>query len=109
MEAHLPPGAPWVTLDLDDGTTVSAMGIQGSDGARAQTALRELRAVLKPPRRGSPVRFRGQRPPKPGMHGTTPPRSGEGADAPGGGELVGVLAGGGEDDQVAAGAEGVGG
>jgi len=47
VEAHLPPGAPWVTLDLDDGTTVSAMGIQGSDGTRAQTALRELRAVLE--------------------------------------------------------------
>ena len=47
VEAHLPPGAPWVTLDLDDGTTVSAMGIQGSDGARAQTALRELRQVLE--------------------------------------------------------------
>ena len=46
VDAYLPPGAPWVTLDLDDGTTVSAMGIQGSDGARAQTALRELRAVL---------------------------------------------------------------
>ncbi len=46
VEAHLPPGAPWVTLDLDDGTTVSAMGIQGSDGARAQVALRELRQVL---------------------------------------------------------------
>jgi hypothetical protein len=47
VEAHLPPGAPWVTLDLDDGTTVSAMGIQGSDGARAQTALRQLRQVLE--------------------------------------------------------------
>jgi hypothetical protein len=47
VEAHLPPGAPWVTLDLADGTTVSAMGIQGSDGARAQTALRQLRAVLE--------------------------------------------------------------
>ncbi len=46
VEAHLPPGAPGVTHDLDDGTTVSAKGIQGSDGARAQTALRELRAVL---------------------------------------------------------------
>ena len=46
IDAHLPPGAPWVTLDLADGTAVSAMGIQGSDGARAQTALRELRAVL---------------------------------------------------------------
>jgi hypothetical protein len=47
VEAHLPPGAPWVTLDLADGTAVSAMGIQGSDGARAQHALRELRAVLE--------------------------------------------------------------
>jgi len=47
IEAHLPPGAPWVTLDLADGTVVSAMGIQGSDGARAQHALRELRAVLE--------------------------------------------------------------
>ena len=31
---HLPPGAPWFTLDLADGSTVSAMGIQGSDGAQ---------------------------------------------------------------------------
>jgi len=46
IDAHLPPGAPWVTLDLADGTAVSAMGIQGSDGARAQHALRELRVVL---------------------------------------------------------------
>lgn len=43
---HLPPGAPWVTLDLADGTTVSAMGIQGSDGARASRAARELRVVV---------------------------------------------------------------
>ncbi len=35
---HLPPGAPWATLDLADGTTISAMAFQGSDGARAQTA-----------------------------------------------------------------------
>jgi hypothetical protein len=47
VEASLPPGAPWVTLDLSDGTTASAMGIQGSDGARAQTALRELRQVIR--------------------------------------------------------------
>ena len=46
VDASLAPGAPWVTLDLADGTTVAAMGIQGSDGARAQAALRELRAVL---------------------------------------------------------------
>lgn len=42
---HLPPGAPWATIDLTDGTTVAAMGIQGSDGARAKTAVRQLRAI----------------------------------------------------------------
>ncbi|WP_122817327.1 PH domain-containing protein [Nocardioides pantholopis] len=42
---RLPPGAPWATLDLSDGTTVSAMGIQGSDGARAQQAVREIRTL----------------------------------------------------------------
>jgi hypothetical protein len=42
----LPRGAPWATLDLDDGTTVPAMGIQGSDGDRARVAVRELRTVL---------------------------------------------------------------
>ncbi len=46
LAAHLPPGAPWVTLDLADGTTVSAMGIQGSDGDRARRAVRELRTVI---------------------------------------------------------------
>ena len=46
VAAHLGRGAPWATLDLDDGTTVAAMGIQGSDGDRALQALRELRAVL---------------------------------------------------------------
>ena len=45
VAVRLPPGAPWVTLDLADGTTVSAMGIQGSDGDRARRAVRELRAV----------------------------------------------------------------
>ena len=44
---HLPPGAPWVTLDLADGTTVAAMGIQGSDGDRAKRAVRELRAIAE--------------------------------------------------------------
>lgn len=46
VAVRLPPGAPWVTLDLDDGTAIPAMGIQGSDGDRAQRAVRELRAVL---------------------------------------------------------------
>ena len=47
IAVHLPPGAPWVTLDLADGTTVSAMGIQGSDGDRARRAVRELRATIE--------------------------------------------------------------
>jgi hypothetical protein len=39
-------GAPWATLDLSDGTTVSVMGVQGSDGARARKAIREIRATI---------------------------------------------------------------
>lgn len=46
VSVHLPPGAPWAVLDLADGTSLPAMGIQGSDGARARTAVRELRALL---------------------------------------------------------------
>ena len=46
VAVHLPPGAPWVTLDLADGETASVMGIQGSDGERARRAARELRAIV---------------------------------------------------------------
>ncbi len=49
LAVHLPPGAPWVTLDLADGSTVPAMGIQGSDGARAKDAVRELRSLVDHP------------------------------------------------------------
>jgi hypothetical protein len=49
IAVHLPPGAPWVTLDLADGNSVSAMGIQGSDGARARAAVRELRTLVDHP------------------------------------------------------------
>jgi hypothetical protein len=49
VAVHLPPGAPWVILDLADGSTVPAMGIQGSDGVRARTAVRELRALVDDP------------------------------------------------------------
>jgi hypothetical protein len=41
------PGNPWVTLDLADGTNLSALGIQGSDGARAQRQVRALRALIE--------------------------------------------------------------
>ena len=40
-------GAPWGTLDLSDGTTVSLIGVQGSDGARARRAIREIRAAIE--------------------------------------------------------------
>ena len=46
LAVHLPSGAPWATLDLADGTSVSAIGIQGSDGARAERQVRELHALL---------------------------------------------------------------
>lgn len=46
VAVHLPPGAPWVTLDLSDGTTASALGIQGSDGERARTAVQQLRGLV---------------------------------------------------------------
>ena len=47
VAVHLPPGAPWATLDLSDGTTVPVMGIQGSDGLRARRAVRDLRSLLE--------------------------------------------------------------
>lgn len=46
LSVSLSPGAPWATLDLADGTTVSAMAFQGSDGRRAQHDVRQLRALL---------------------------------------------------------------
>lgn len=49
IAVHLPPGAPWVTLDLADGTAVPAMGIQASDGGRARSAVRQLRAIVAEP------------------------------------------------------------
>lgn len=42
----LRPGAPWATLHLADGTTSPAMGIQGSDGARATRQVQRLRMLL---------------------------------------------------------------
>ncbi len=47
LAVRMLPGNPWVTLDLADGTTLSALGIQGSDGARAQRQVRALRALIE--------------------------------------------------------------
>ncbi len=46
VAVRLPPGAPWATLDLNDGSTTTALAIQGSDGARAHRAVRELRTLV---------------------------------------------------------------
>jgi hypothetical protein len=46
VAVRLTHGAPWATLDLADGTTVSVLAIQGSDGDRARTAVRELRTLI---------------------------------------------------------------
>ena len=43
----LRPGNPWAVLDLSDGTTQSAMGIQGSDGVKARRQVRRLRALIE--------------------------------------------------------------
>jgi hypothetical protein len=43
---HLPAGAPWAVLDLADGTTCPVMAIQGSDGGRAKTAVRQIRSLI---------------------------------------------------------------
>lgn len=51
VEVRLAPGAPWVVLDLSDGTTCNVMAIQGSDGSHARRSAQQLRAlVLELPR-----------------------------------------------------------
>ena len=46
VSVSLRPGSPWAVLDLSDGTSVSAMGIQGSDGQRARVQVRQIRALV---------------------------------------------------------------
>lgn len=46
VSVRMPPGAPWPTMDLDDGTTISVMGIHGSDGAGARAAVADLKALV---------------------------------------------------------------
>jgi hypothetical protein len=47
LAVTLRASTPWAMLDLSDGTTVSAMGIQASDGARAYRQVRQLRALVE--------------------------------------------------------------
>jgi len=46
VAVHLPRGAPFATLDLADGTTTQALGIQAADGDRARYAVGQLRALI---------------------------------------------------------------
>jgi hypothetical protein len=46
LRINMAEGDPWPTLDLADGTSVSAMGIQGSEGRRARKAVAELQDLL---------------------------------------------------------------
>jgi hypothetical protein len=46
ISVTLRPGSPWAVLDLSDGTTRSAMGIQGSDGRLAVLQTRQLKALV---------------------------------------------------------------
>jgi hypothetical protein len=43
---NLRRGAPWAGLDLSDGTSISALAIQGSDGDRARRAVADLRRLI---------------------------------------------------------------
>jgi hypothetical protein len=46
LGVSMPESAPWPTLDLADGSTLVAMGIQSSDGERARRAVAELGALI---------------------------------------------------------------
>jgi hypothetical protein len=47
IAVNLRRGAPWAALDLSDGTSLSALAIQSSDGDRAYHAVRELRRLVE--------------------------------------------------------------
>jgi hypothetical protein len=47
LAVHMPRGAPFATLDLADGTSIQALGIQSSDGDRARIAVAQLRMLLE--------------------------------------------------------------
>jgi len=46
VAVNLRRGAPWAGFDLADGTSISVIAIQGSDGPRAVDAVRELRRLI---------------------------------------------------------------
>lgn len=64
VDLHLAEGEPWLSFDVSDGTSVTAMGVQGSEGAYArEQALSIARLVARnspaPERRGPPDSVEG--------------------------------------------------
>ncbi|MFD0775396.1 PH domain-containing protein, partial [Streptomonospora algeriensis] len=47
IDARMPVGEPWPTIDLADGSTLAVMGIQSNDGDRARNALADFRLLLR--------------------------------------------------------------
>ena len=47
LAVSLRRGSPWAVLDLSDGTSVAAMGIQSADGDRAVSQVRQLRGLIE--------------------------------------------------------------
>ncbi|WP_131102313.1 PH domain-containing protein [Streptomonospora litoralis] len=46
VDARMPVGEPWPTIDLADGSTLAVMGIQSNDGAMARRALADFQHLL---------------------------------------------------------------
>lgn len=46
VAVSLRPDDPWLVIDLDDGSTLAAMGVQTSDGQRAHAAAGQLAALV---------------------------------------------------------------
>jgi hypothetical protein len=46
IAVRMRPGDAWLVLDLDDGSTLNAMGIQAADGERAQAQARQVAALV---------------------------------------------------------------
>ncbi|WP_171055580.1 MULTISPECIES: PH domain-containing protein [unclassified Nonomuraea] len=47
LDVTLLVGDPWPRIDVSDGRTIGAMGIQGSEKARARQATAELEALIR--------------------------------------------------------------
>ncbi|NKZ06164.1 PH domain-containing protein [Actinomadura latina] len=47
LDVTMTVGEPWPTLDLSDGTSIGAMGINGAEKTLAARQLAELQALLK--------------------------------------------------------------